>query len=1177
MAADVPSERKASASMRSSTNMRTVLLALSVALNVYFFAVAPAPSATTAPALPFASSGAEGLLAVSASAADVRRLATTAGSNASSASDGSSAATNSGSGSSAGDHHGPHQHDGLLFMFNALVVGCAIMHLTSCFPMVQTTVLLFVLGMVFSLFFEGLGLKNSTGVFGESYSMWMNIDPHMLLFALLPALLAGDAMTIDTFVAQRVALQCIYLAGPGVLIGTFSAATFLHFYLGWSFLLSTVAGSILCATDPVAVVSLLKELGASPTLTVQIQGESLLNDGTAIVVFMIAYNTLAGEVYSWDGILMFLVRKALMAWALGMFVGHFFFIWLRAASNRLSHSSSIIQITLTICCAYWSFIISEGVLEMSGVLSTVAASLVLADNMWPHIVCNQTMHHVWHMIESLGNILIFFLGGALTGEVMVHIPVINYLHLIVIYIVLLVVRGCLIFGSRPILRRLSPDRQKVSYADAAVMTWGGLRGAVGLALAIQVRNGRAPHVITGALQVSEMEAQQVLFFVAGIALLTTVINAVTAPMLVGKLGITAQPAEQLQLLRMLNMQLVEWSTSQDNPPEVTQGLSHMLLEIDHHIAKCGKKKDHHHDEASPRSPHSKGWIRTVSPMDDAEIALQTEEDNDTIIFSLRAGESGFEQLKNTNGLGVLDHFQTKGEKYKGIPQENLLGKVEDMVNLLEETGPDPMMAKVVNQSFLSLVERYYWKQIEAGDLRAGSEEAKCLLTSIPVSLSPLRPNLDDFKYIETTLAGLASDAKDLFDIFDLDEHEGHHKTRIAKALTNLITSRFFRIGIVVAIILSSLYVAIEESVRKEDDDNVNWLLAESFFGVIFLFEAVAKLIVMKCKYFKDKHNCFDFFLVVTGTVGILVSALESAAVMSEKDLGEFAEVVRVSRVLRVMRFLRIFRLFHAKLGRDSEVSPELATHLVKISTWMNFIGAHCHAQVKLIKYFGGNGKVDEPYERELARCILQSQIEVYHAITHVMKGEELLNDAILLQNIKCVNQRKQITMVLVDFVMSAYRDGAITAKETHSIVHPLHHQIDQCLEAIRAADSGKTKAFKRISTTDLSVHSERSGGHGQEEGEAKTTCVTTKLTAEINRSSSRRGIKVEMTSERSEVRSEEGSNSSKKKAAEADQASGGAEAPVAREAQEITTEPPSCTAAPPQTGDAMLSRGRASL
>merc|ERR1719326_1116334 len=258
---------------------------------------------------------------------------------------------------------------------------------------------------------------------------------------MLPTLLAGDAMTIDTTVARRVGKQCMFLAGPGVLINAFVAAVFCKFYFDWSFLLSLVTGSILCATDPVAVVALLKELGASPTLTVQIQGESLLNDGTAIVLYSIAYDILKGATYDAADIVIFMIQVAGCAVLLGIAIGWFFLTWIKMACNRLDHHAGMIQTALTLSCAYWSFCIAEGALKISGVLCTVAASLVLADKMWPFIVDKDSMIHIWHMFEYLGNTLIFFLAGALTGQTMVHIPPVDWFHLLVIYFVGTVVRA----------------------------------------------------------------------------------------------------------------------------------------------------------------------------------------------------------------------------------------------------------------------------------------------------------------------------------------------------------------------------------------------------------------------------------------------------------------------------------------------------------------------------------------------------------------------------------------------------------------------------------------------------------------------------------------------------------------------------------------------------------------
>merc|ERR1719326_2630118 len=97
------------------------------------------------------------------------------------------------------------------------------------------------------------------------------------------------------------------------------------------------------------------------------------------------------------------------------------------------------------------------------------------------------------------------------------------------------IRGCFLFLSRPILQRLSPTNKAITVPETIIMTWGGLRGAVGLALAIQVSVDRADG------KISEMEGRRVLFYVGGVATATLCINATTCPMLVRKLGITKTP------------------------------------------------------------------------------------------------------------------------------------------------------------------------------------------------------------------------------------------------------------------------------------------------------------------------------------------------------------------------------------------------------------------------------------------------------------------------------------------------------------------------------------------------------------------------------------------------------------------------------------------------------------
>ena len=171
-------------------------------------------------------------------------------------------------------------HMPLLFMFVALLLGTITQYVISRYAQwLPYTCAVLVIGVTLGALHARMNLGELSG----SIEMWEDIDAHLLLYAFLPALLFGDAMTLNTHVFHKAFSQCLLLAGPGVIIGTVltglaagpiaslsgcnwerditNTTGHAEMQMAWTF------GAISSATDPVAVVALLKDLGANPILT----------------------------------------------------------------------------------------------------------------------------------------------------------------------------------------------------------------------------------------------------------------------------------------------------------------------------------------------------------------------------------------------------------------------------------------------------------------------------------------------------------------------------------------------------------------------------------------------------------------------------------------------------------------------------------------------------------------------------------------------------------------------------------------------------------------------------------------------------------------------------------------------------------------------------------------------
>jgi NhaP-type Na+/H+ or K+/H+ antiporter len=558
----------------------------------------------------------------------------------------------------------------------------------------------------------------------------MGINPHLLLVIFLPPLLFGDAMNIDTFVARRTAGQCLLLAGPGVVIGAFATGALLYYLLPykWSFNLCVCVGAVLASTDPIAVVSLLKELGASPLLTMQIQGESLFNDAASIVLFEVAYLLVSGGECGTSCMTKHLLKASVIAVVVGIGIGYLFYRWIRKASDRLSHKSSFVQCSLTIACAYWSYLLADGVFGISGVVVTVVAGLVLADKMWPIVVERQAMVEIWHLIENIGNILVFFLAGMLSGKNWFKHAAADFLLAFAAYVGMTCIRLIMLLLLKPCLDRVG--YQPITYKEIAVMTWGGLRGMVGLALSIFIAKDQAGG------NLSEVESERILFIVGCIVALTLVVNAVTFPAFCGMLGIRPEIKGRKALIHNVARRaearissLLEKSTSRNG--EVSSGpVSKAVAELCAAVEK-----------------HLEGGTSTDGL---SELPLQHHRRlsrNFSFLVGETASSPKIESLWEQFEARKLELLRTGAP----ISQFQFGSQLAEIRKLLSMHRVDPHQVKVVREVFLEIVRVSYWEQVREGNFIVGSREPRILLDSVNLASDKSSTGLTDWEILENVL------------------------------------------------------------------------------------------------------------------------------------------------------------------------------------------------------------------------------------------------------------------------------------------------------------------------------------------------------------------------------------------------------------------------------------------
>lgn len=349
----------------------------------------------------------------------------------------------------------------------------------------------------------------------------VEISPEIIMGIFVPPLLFEASFHIRFEDLRRDFGLIMMLAIPGVILTTGLVGFAIQWGTGVALSTALVFGALIAATDPVAVVALFKQLGVPKRLQILLEGESLFNDGTAIVMFGLMLDiAVKGEFVLTESLVDF-VRVA----GGGVFVGVILGFIASQAIRRIN--DPLVETAITTILAFGAYLVAEN-MHVSGVLAVVMAGIV-SGNVGPRGMSPTTrivVNNFWEYGAFLANSLIFLLIGLTTD---LQILLNNWQAIGVAILAILGARAVSIYG-------FSFFAKDVQHKWKHILYWGGLRGAIVLALAL-------------SLPIDFPERERLLAMAFGVVLFTLLVQGFSMDTLVKKLDLVKRTESQIQYER----------------------------------------------------------------------------------------------------------------------------------------------------------------------------------------------------------------------------------------------------------------------------------------------------------------------------------------------------------------------------------------------------------------------------------------------------------------------------------------------------------------------------------------------------------------------------------------------------------------------------------------------------
>ena len=519
------------------------------------------------------------------------------------------------------------------------------------------------------------------------------------------------------------------------------------------------------------------------------------------------------------------------------------------------------------------FYMAEAVLGVSGVLAVVMLGLH-ANYYRAHISpeVEEFLHCFWDMMAYLANTTIFVLVGVVIGErAFDHVEASDWFFLMTLYFGVTVIRGLTLAMLGPLLARIGYG---ISWQTSVVMTWGGLRGAVGLALALVVEHDPIIDPIIGS---------KILFHTAGIVLLTLVVNATTITRLLGALKFSEVSSSRLREMASIVKQLDETRTRLLKDQRTDRFLSDAIWSkvseysviVDPYAPKVDKKK-------SKRSSKKKLRANKVDPHAALFEALDMSPDyNPAVSAELRPHE-----LREMSEHARVRYLKAEKRSYWRQYEIGMLGR--DAVRMLNAAADQAIDTE--------------GKLVDACEIAP--------LIALPQYVRRMQ---NVVTYITSAVA---------------TEVEMPKASRMIVAKCQAISSSLYFDHFITGVVLFniiSIFMSMSEdetSANQETYDIINYICI-----AIYTSEVTVKLTALQCGYFRQRWNVFDLIVLIFSYVDIIITL----SLPNRANDSFSPELLRIARIFKVLRFFRAVRLIRP-------AAPLMHWAMTHVTSWHVAIG-----------------------------------------------------------------------------------------------------------------------------------------------------------------------------------------------------------------------------------------------